>query len=482
MFNSFSTYASEVKTVNQQEIQNDETHISINDFSFGSSSGIASLGTTSGQTSTSISAETKIAYSQGLWWLFYSNSITGAGRDVFYQTSPDGTTWSAATSVTTTGNAASGAGYGYDFSIYQDGSTIYYVLVFGTHFYWRYGVMQSTGAITWTIAQTAIATTHAISEYDSIVTDYQGNTWVAVNTVAAGVEYIEVWEHAAGAGNGAWTQENIISGVATDAVPLLLNTPSGVVLIYGAGGSTGAIYITSTTSANPTVWSTAVSPTLNYAMANSSAVEIGNTVYFAGLGASGAGATTGTVDFFTYNNGAASTSGTEVISSTVASWQVVMSDASNTLQVFYGAGTNLYQLFSTNYGQSFSSAKTVSTGQAALSGLTSIYSGDAVAWISGTPTFNLEFYSLSTTSVTSASPLVVHLISLYIYDTTSGTLFHYDVNSSAQGVVGSFSYWVPPEQSITIPNNFTWTGSDSFTITITTDQGIVASYSLTAPA
>ena len=95
MFNSFSGYADNVKIMNEQQIQNSETHISIPSFNFGSSSGIASPGTASSATSAAISPETEIAYSQGLWWLFYSNGVTGAGRDVYYETSPDGTTWSA---------------------------------------------------------------------------------------------------------------------------------------------------------------------------------------------------------------------------------------------------------------------------------------------------------------------------------------------------------------------------------------------------
>ncbi|MHB1868822.1 MAG: hypothetical protein ACYCPP_07745, partial [Nitrososphaerales archaeon] len=232
----------------------------------------------------------------------------------------------------------------------------------------------------------------------------------------------------------------------------------------------------------PTVWSSVVSPSSNYAMADSSATEISNTIYFVGLGSATAGVSVGTVNFFTYSIGAAATSSETVLVPTVSSWQAVISQASQTLQIFYGTGTSLYQLFTTNLGQTFSVAQTVSTSQTALPGLTAIYTGDAVAWISGTASpFNVDFYALSTTSVTNGSPFPVHIISLYIDDNTLGTLIHFDTNASAPGVSGVFDYWLQTEQTITIPEASTWTVNDNFVITTSTDQGIIASFGITAP-
>jgi hypothetical protein len=478
MFDSFNNYATTVKAINQQQIANSETHISISNFTFGSSSGISSPGTTSASTSTSNSAERKILFSQGLWWIFYSNGISGSGRAILLQTSADGSSWSGTTSVTTTGSTSSGAGFGYDFSLWQSGSTVYYALVSGSSIYWNHGTMSSSGSISWT-GESSTRTTNTVNEYDSIITDRQGNIWVAVNTVKGGTYYIEVWEYV----SGTWNQADLVSsGVTTTTVPILLPTLNGVALIYGSGTTTGTVYITYTTDAAPTTWSSPISPPSNYAIGSSSATEIGNTIYFAGLASSSTGTSTGTVNFFTYTIGATSTSSETVLSSTVSGWQVAISQVSQTIQIFYGSGSNLYQLFSVNEGLSFSSPLSVSTSQNSLAGLTSVYSGEGVAWISGTSPFNLEFFALSATTLLNTSPFPVHFVSLYIQDSTNNALYHFDVSSSSPDVSGVFDYWAPSGETITVPESFGWTVNDAFTITVTTDQGILATYALTAPS
>lgn len=484
MFNSFNNYASTLKAVNQQTVQNNETHVSLSNFAFGSAAGISSPGSTSAASSTSLTSQTKIAYSQGLWWLFYSDGITGAGRDIYYQTSPDGSTWSTPTVVTGSGNSGGGSGYGYDFSIYQSGSTIYYVLVFGNHFYWRYGTMSPAGSISWSIGQTAISISpNSINEYAAIVEDNQGNLYVALNSHNGGTYYIQLWEDPVGTSRTTWSSLINITVTATDSVPILVPTPTGVALVYGSGATTGQVYITYTTFANPSVWSPTVSPSFNYAMDNSSATEIGNTIYFAGVGSATSGTTTGVVRFFSYNIGAASTSNAKTLVSSISSWQVAISQASETLQIFYGEGSNLYQMFSMNLGETFSQPLTVSTTQSSLSGLTGIYAGDAVMWISGTAApYNVEFYALSTITVVNSSPFPVHLVSLYVYDNTLGVLSHFDTNSTAVGVIGPFDYWVPIEQTVTIPEAVSWTANDNFVITVSTDQGLVASLTMISPA
>jgi hypothetical protein len=236
------------------------------------------------------------------------------------------------------------------------------------------------------------------------------------------------------------------------------------------------VYITYATDAAPTTWSPTVSPPSSYAVASSSATEIGNTIYFAGLTSSQG------VNFFTYTIGAASTSSETVISSSAQSWQVTISQVSRTLQIFYGSGSNIYEIFSVNEGASFSTTQTVSTAQTSITGLTSAYSGEGVAWISGTSTYNLEFFALSSTTLENASPFPVQFVSLYIQDSTSNTLYHFDTNSSAPGVSGAFDYWVPSGGTIAVPESFTWTVNDNFAITVTTDQGLIATYALTAPS
>ncbi len=157
---------------------------------------------------------------------------------------------------------------------------------------------------------------------------------------------------------------------------------------------------------------------------------------------------------------------------------------SKTLLVFYGSGTTLYEESSTNYGVSWSSAQTVSSSETSITGITSAETSAGVLWTSGSSSpYNVRFAALPALSAVSSSPFTVHLISLYVLDTTTNTLIHYDTNSSGTGVTGSFDYEIAAGETMSIPlSNFAWTTSQSYIIAVTTDQGLIFSSTLTSPS
>lgn len=436
--------------------------------SFGS---LTSSGTS---TATSYSFQRHLFYSQGLWWLFYSD-----GTDIAYRTSPDGATWSSETVV----SSSSGSMDGFNFNVWVGGSIVYYVLASpeqsGSSFLWRYGTLQSGGTITWSISETSVSTTNKVDSYDSIVTDSSGNVWVALNTNDGTNAHIEVWKYS----GGSWTKEDDISPLASDIVPILVTLANGVALIYGEGSITSPIDVVATTTGAS--WSAAVSPPSDYALFSSSATAIGSTLYFAGLASSSKSQTSGTVNFWSYAFGATSTSSETVLQSTSSSWLVSISEEpSDSLLVFYGSGTTLSMIYSTDYGGAWSSSTTLSSGESSITGLNSPYTGSGVAWTSGSSSpFNVRFAAVPVIAVTNESPFTVQAISLYIYDTQTLTLVHFDTNSSAPGVSGSFDYYLSPGEELSIPlSSFTWMTSNYYLVTIATDQGVLASSALTSPS
>jgi hypothetical protein len=435
--------------------------------SFGSKSGSGS------STGTSYSSQRKLIYSQGLWWAFYSD-----GANIGYSTSPDGSTWSAETIITSSTDSTDG----FNFDIWVSGSTLYYVLGAmeqSSSFLWRYGTLQSSGAISWTIAQTSVTTTNKVDSFDSIVTDSSGNVWVALNTFDGTNTHVEVWKYS----SGAWAKEDDISPVASDIVPLLVPLANGIALIYGEGSVTSQLkVITTTTGAS---WSTSVSPPSDYAMFYSSATSIGNTLYFAGLASSSTGQTSGTLNFWSYAYGSSATSVETVLQSSSAAWVASISeDPSDTLIAFFGSGTTLSMMYSTNYGSAWSSAVTISSSETSITGVSSTFTGSGVLWTSGSSSpFNVRFAAIPLIAATNKSPFAVHLISLYIYDTATQTLVHFDTNSLATGVTGSFDFELSPGEELSMPlSSFTWTDDQSYLITMTTDQGVLISSALTSPA
>jgi hypothetical protein len=425
-----------------------------------------------GATGTSYSFERKVIYAQGLWWTFYSD-----GTNIGYSTSPDGSAWSSETILTSSADST----VGYNFNMWVSGSSFYYVLDAAKQsasFFWRYGTLQSTGTINWAISQTSVSTTNTVNSYDSIVTDSSGNVWVGLNTNDGTNAHIEVWKFS----SGSWAKEDDISPLASDITPILVPLSNGIALIYGEGSITSAArVITTTTGAS---WTSAVSPASNYMLFSSSATAIGNTLYFAGLASSSTGVTTGTVNFWSFSYGAVATSSETQLQSSSSGWLASISqEPSETLIVYYGSGTTVSSLYSTNFGNSWSSISTVSSSETSITGLSSTYDGSGAVWTSGSSSpFNIRFASIPVITTVNNSPFSVHLISLYIYNTVSDTLVHYDTNSSAVGVSGSFDFELGPSEQLSAPlTSFSWNTNQYYLITLSTDQGVLESTALTSP-
>ncbi len=424
-------------------------------------------------TATSSSGQDKLVYSQGLWWAFYSDGI-----NIVYETSADGSTWSSSTIVSSSVDSTKG----YNFGIWTVGGTIYYALsAYGqsASFLWRYGTLQSSGTISWSIAETSVTTTNTVYSYDSIAADSTGNVWVALNTNDGTNAHIEVWRYA----SSTWSKVDDISPLSSDEVAQLVPLSSGVALIYGRGSVTAQVKII--TSATGSSWSAAVSPASNYMLFSSSATAITNTVYFAGLASGSTGVTTGTVNFWSFASGAGSTSSETVLQATISGWIVSITEMpSKTLVLSYGSGANVYSQTSLNYGVSWASAQTISSSETSVSGLTIADDASGIMWTSGSSSpYNIRFSALPVLGTISGSPFAVHMISLYILDTVSNTMTHFDTNSSAAGVTGSFDYQIGSGETMSIPiSSFSWTVSHSYIITVATDQGTILSYTLTSPS
>jgi hypothetical protein len=471
-FGYYNSYNEQIVQYNQSQLQREETSLSLSGFAFGASA--STVGTSTTGTATSYSFQNKLVYSQGLWWVFYSD-----GTNIDYRTSPDGSLWSAATIVTSSTDSTKG----YDFDTWFSGSTIYYVLAANDQsasFLWRYGTLQSSGTISWSISETSVSTTHTVYPYASITTDSSGNVWVALNTYDGTNTHIEVWKYSA----SSWSKvDDISSSLSSDEVPQLVPLTKGIALVYGRGSVTAPVYVISTSTGSS--WTSSVSPASDYALFDSSAISISSTVYFAGLGSSTAGVSTGAVKFWSFVNASTSTSTETTLQATTSGWSVSISEMpSKTLIAFYGSGAYVYSEWSVNYGITWSSTQTVSSSETSITGLTSADGGTGVIWTSGSASpYNVRFAALPVLSAICDSPFAVNMISLYMLNTATWGLTHYDTNSSGTGVTGSFAYEIGAGETMSIPlANFAWTTSEGYIITVTTDQGIVVSYSLTSPS
>lgn len=462
IFGYYNDYTQAIAKSSQEQQANSETSVSINSFEFGSlPSNITTVGSLNAPGNT---FDRKLFSDLGLWWYFYAN-----GTSINYVTSPDGSNWSTPIFVN------SSTVNGYNFGVWESGNTIYYVLAPNgtTSFSWSYGMLNSSGFVSWSIPPTAVATTNNVDSFASIVADTSGNVWVALNTNSGTVSDIEIWEYS----SGSWSQSNFISPVASGTVPILVPLGSGVCLIYGEGNVTSQVYVTSTNGAS---WSSPVSPPSDYSLLSSSATSIGNTLYFVGLASGNYGSASGTVNTWSFTNGDSSISSETLLNGNITSWNTAISEVdSRTLIAFYGTNQTLYMQY--NLGGAWYPSEALSEGN--YDGLTSSFSGGGVIWWGGTLSSTLGFLSVPILTTVNNSPFAVHLISLYVYDPATQALVHFDTNSTAQGVSGSFDYWIGAGEVMSVPFlPFAWSTNQNYLITVATDQGVLTSETLGSPS
>ena len=442
------------------------------------------------QTATSSSGDDRLFFDLGLWWNFFA---MGTGID--YATSSDGLVWSAATSVITSATY-SGAATGSDFSVALSGNTVYWALSSGdsaASFDYNSGTLSSSGTIAF--GTTATITTAATSTGPiSIDLDVSGNAWVALTTLVSTTYHIEVYEHASGAANTAWSANIAPTGVASltaGAYPIItgLDTAAGAALVAETGtvtSETGAVSVYSTTvtsSWTTSTWTTAVATTSDYELASSSDTLIGNTLAFSGLASGSTGATTGTLKFWTFSVGVTTTAPTEqTIESSTAAWQSAIGSEGTTIFLFDASVSTINYYYSANLGYTWSSKFVATVYEPSITGLSGAGAGTmAVTWTNGNPsvgTFNVRFASLSSLAVTNNSGFAVHAVSLFITQPSTNTLLsYYEINSSEL-----FDYWLGAGSTAYLATTFPWTTTTAYQFTIGTSTGVLFAVPATSPA
>lgn len=116
----------------------------------------------------------KMFKAAGRWWVFFINAAATA---VVYSTSTDGETWSSPTVARAT------AADGRIFSVWQsDAADFQYATVVGSYLYYRKGLCNSDGSITWYAAEQLVASPtppgNVLQDAVSICCDSNGYPWI----------------------------------------------------------------------------------------------------------------------------------------------------------------------------------------------------------------------------------------------------------------------------------------------------------------
>jgi len=126
-------------------------------------------------TSTSLYAtwehhQRKVFFANGRFWVFYSD-----GTNFVYRTSSDGSSWSSPTII---GPATSGGSA----SVFFDGTYVHYARRWPYNIYYRRGLPNCDGTITWSAAEQTVYSGDDSDDYRNpmIVVDSGGYAWIGV--------------------------------------------------------------------------------------------------------------------------------------------------------------------------------------------------------------------------------------------------------------------------------------------------------------
>lgn len=214
-------------------------------------------------------------FSNGLYWVFYIDNTPA----LVYKTSVDGSTWSAKTTVTTSGMAMGG---GNQFSTWVNGTDFWYVVLMpnisgDSTFYLRHGTMNSDGSITWAISEVSHLTDQQDPLYPTILADSStGYGWVAFSSNdLISTFYLEVWEY-----HGSWSLSHEVTS-ANFVLPTFSEFPNHHLAVFYAttGGGPLDVMVSTTGGAS---WNAPVA-TATTDWGQGKTVMVGTTLHAQGI-------------------------------------------------------------------------------------------------------------------------------------------------------------------------------------------------------
>jgi hypothetical protein len=189
------------------------------------------VGTSTTAAAASYPFQRKSFYANGRFWVFYSD-----GSNMVYRTSSDGITWTSPTTVRT-------ANIGYKFSVWFDGTYLHYAYADDSKIYYRRGVPNSDGSITWSAAEQAVSTTYNTAYYPMVSVDSNGYVWIGYRDYSGSYYYPYVIK--SGNNDGTWgtTPSGFPYRFSTDSdaswkVSVVPLTSGKMLAIYAYDGTT----------------------------------------------------------------------------------------------------------------------------------------------------------------------------------------------------------------------------------------------------
>jgi len=126
----------------------------------------STVSTSTNAYATNYTFQRKSFYANGRFWVFYCDS--GYMR---YRTSTDGSSWSSKTIIRACSD-------GSRFSVWFDGTYLHYAYADFAQIYYRRGLPNSDGSITWSATEQTVSTTYDAAYAPTVSVDSNGYVWI----------------------------------------------------------------------------------------------------------------------------------------------------------------------------------------------------------------------------------------------------------------------------------------------------------------
>jgi hypothetical protein len=162
----------------------------------------STLGTVNVAESVNYVWQRKLLFAEGLIWAFYADTV------IKYRTSADGVTWSDPIAVN------GSAPRGHRFALAYDNGYVHYVYSEpdsgGLSLYYRRGLLNDDGTITWSAAQQTVYTHEAdqMTQYNTIIVDSNHYPWIGITQTKYDRQapfYAKVFKSSSN--DGTWTTQ-----------------------------------------------------------------------------------------------------------------------------------------------------------------------------------------------------------------------------------------------------------------------------------
>jgi len=188
----------------------------------------STVGTSTRTSAVDYPFQRKSFYANGRFWVFWYD-----GSNMVYSTSTDGVSWTTKTTVRA-------CAFGSGFSVWFDGTYLHYAYAYSSSIYYRRGMPNADGSITWSADEQTVTTLYNTASLPMVSVDSDGYPWIGYREYGSDL-YQRPYVIKSSRNDGVWQTasgfpfllSSMSDGICVSIIPL---TNLKMLAVYGYAG------------------------------------------------------------------------------------------------------------------------------------------------------------------------------------------------------------------------------------------------------